>query len=54
MGRFAGVVIFVFFGFRFEILERQRNQLTRLKVTPPVDLLAAAPATGEKHNGHAA
>nr|WP_298686462.1 HlyC/CorC family transporter [uncultured Dongia sp.] len=46
--------VFVFFGFRFEILERQRNQLTRLKVTPPVDLLAAAPATGEKHNGHAA
>ncbi|HEX2580640.1 MAG TPA: HlyC/CorC family transporter [Dongiaceae bacterium] len=27
--------IFVFFGFRFEILERRRNQLTRLRVTPP-------------------
>ncbi|MBL8707566.1 MAG: HlyC/CorC family transporter [Rhodospirillaceae bacterium] len=29
--------IFAFFGFRFEILERQRNQLTRIKVTPPID-----------------
>jgi Mg2+/Co2+ transporter CorB len=27
--------IFVFFGFRFEILERRRNQITRLKMTPP-------------------
>jgi Mg2+/Co2+ transporter CorB len=27
--------VFVFFGFRFEILERRRNQITRLKMTPP-------------------
>jgi Mg2+/Co2+ transporter CorB len=27
--------IFVFYGFRFEILDRQRNQLKRLRVTPP-------------------
>jgi Mg2+/Co2+ transporter CorB len=26
--------VFVFHGFRFEILERQRNQITRLRVTP--------------------
>ncbi len=26
--------VFVFYGFRFEILERQRNQLKRLRVTP--------------------
>ena len=26
---------FAFFGFRFEILRRQRNQITALKVTPP-------------------
>lgn len=29
--------IFAFHGFRFEILERQRNQLTRIKVIPPFD-----------------
>jgi CBS domain containing-hemolysin-like protein len=27
---------FAFFGYRFEILRRQRNQVTALKVTPPV------------------
>ncbi|HVO04668.1 MAG TPA: HlyC/CorC family transporter [Candidatus Cybelea sp.] len=27
--------VFVFYGFRFEILDRRRNQITRLKVTPP-------------------
>jgi Mg2+/Co2+ transporter CorB len=27
--------VFVFFGFRFEILERRRNQITRVKLTPP-------------------
>jgi Mg2+/Co2+ transporter CorB len=27
--------VFVFFGFRFEILERRRNQITRLKMAPP-------------------
>ena len=26
--------VFVFHGFRFEILERHRNQITRLKITP--------------------
>jgi Mg2+/Co2+ transporter CorB len=29
--------VFVFFGFRFEILERHRNQITKLKITPTVD-----------------
>jgi Mg2+/Co2+ transporter CorB len=29
--------VFVFFGFRFEILERHRNQITRLRVTPISD-----------------
>jgi Mg2+/Co2+ transporter CorB len=26
---------FAFFGFKFEVLKRQRNQITALKVTPP-------------------
>ena len=26
---------FAFFGFKFEILRRQRNQITPLRVTPP-------------------
>jgi len=29
--------VFVFFGFRFEILERHRNQITKLKITPIVE-----------------
>jgi Mg2+/Co2+ transporter CorB len=29
--------VFVFFGFRFEILERRRNQITRVKLTPPAE-----------------
>ena len=28
---------FRFFGFRFEILRRQRNQITAVRVTPPPD-----------------
>jgi Mg2+/Co2+ transporter CorB len=32
--------VFSFHGFRFEILERQRNQLKRIKVTPPFDQVA--------------
>ncbi|NNG04801.1 MAG: HlyC/CorC family transporter [Inquilinus sp.] len=28
---------YTFFGFRFEILRRQRNQITALRVTPPAD-----------------
>jgi Mg2+/Co2+ transporter CorB len=35
--------IFVFHGFRFEILERLRNQIRRLKLTPPTK---DGPATG--------
>jgi Mg2+/Co2+ transporter CorB len=27
--------VFVFHGFRFEILDRRRNQVTRLRLTPP-------------------
>ena len=30
---------FAFFGFKFEVLRRQRNQITALKVTPPARLL---------------
>jgi Mg2+/Co2+ transporter CorB len=26
---------FTFFGFRFEIVRRQRNQITQIRVTPP-------------------
>jgi Mg2+/Co2+ transporter CorB len=43
--------IFVFHGFRFEILDRRRNQVTRLNLTPPASTKApegegaAAPAT---------
>lgn len=47
--------VFVFFGFRFEILERQRNQLTRIKVTPPADPDAAGTQLPDNHrSGHAA
>ena len=35
--------IFVFYGFRFEILDRRRNQITRVKLAPP----AAEPKEGE-------
>ena len=27
---------FAFFGYKFEVLRRQRNQITALKVTPPL------------------
>ncbi|WP_374377815.1 HlyC/CorC family transporter [Dongia sp.] len=37
--------VFAFHGCRFEILERQRNQITRLKVTPPRDSRAIPGAT---------
>jgi Mg2+/Co2+ transporter CorB len=33
--------VFVFFGFRFEVLRRQRNQITALRVTPPARESAA-------------
>ncbi len=38
--------VFVFHGFRFEILERQRNQIVRLRVTPlsPAEAGAGEPA----------
>src|SRR5690606_366952 len=29
--------VFVFHGFRFEVVGRERNQITKLRVTPPVD-----------------
>jgi Mg2+/Co2+ transporter CorB len=39
--------IFVFYGFRFEILDRHRNQITRVRLTPPAsekgDAAAATP-----------
>ena len=27
--------VFVFYGYRFEVLRRQRNQITLLRITPP-------------------
>ncbi len=33
---------FAFFGFKFEILRRQRNQITAIRVTPPVKVAAPA------------
>ena len=36
--------VFVFHGFRFEVLERQRNQIRLLKVTPPESPTAASAA----------
>ena len=36
--------MFVFHGFRFEILGRQRNQITSVKVTPLGDAKAEEPA----------
>jgi Mg2+/Co2+ transporter CorB len=36
---------FAFFGFQFEILRRQRNQITALKVTPPPPQASEALAT---------
>ena len=29
--------VFVFYGFRFEILDRRRNQITRVKLSPPAE-----------------
>lgn len=46
--------VFSFHGFRFEILERQRNQITRLKVRPPKELMPTKAArAGEKAEGRA-
>jgi Mg2+/Co2+ transporter CorB len=36
--------VFTFHGFRFEVLERQRNQVSRLKITPPANPGATASA----------
>lgn len=38
---------FLFFGFRFEVLRRQRNQITALRVTPPADQPDDSPQSGE-------
>lgn len=35
---------FAFFGFKFEVLRRQRNQITALRVTPPVTTADTVPA----------
>ena len=44
--------VFAFHGFRFEILERQRNQLTRIKVMPPAGSMPAKPTKSpEKREG---
>jgi Mg2+/Co2+ transporter CorB len=34
--------VFVFHGFRFQVVDRQRNQITRLRVTPPPEPVAAS------------
>jgi Mg2+/Co2+ transporter CorB len=34
--------VFTFHGFRFEILRRQRNQITAIRVTPPAKREQAA------------
>lgn len=31
---------FLFYGFRFEVVRRQRNQITTLRITPPADAVA--------------
>ncbi len=36
--------IFTFHGFRFEVMERQRNQISRLKITPPSNSAETASA----------
>jgi Mg2+/Co2+ transporter CorB len=33
--------IFSFYGFKFEVLRRQRNQITALRITPPRQALAS-------------
>jgi len=38
--------VFTFYGFRFEILRRQRNQITLVRVTPPAAGGEDAPASG--------
>jgi Mg2+/Co2+ transporter CorB len=35
---------FAFYGFKFEILRRQRNQITSLRISPPKTLAAATQA----------
>jgi Mg2+/Co2+ transporter CorB len=36
--------VFVFYGFRFEVLERQRNRIRQVRVTPPPELAKASAA----------
>lgn len=47
--------VFAFYGFRIEILERQRNQIRRLRVTPPAgdEVVVGTPAD-DKRKGAAA
>ena len=42
--------VFVFHGFRFEIVERQRNQIAKLRITPLSPALAAAAAAAASRN----
>ena len=37
---------FAFFGYKFEILRRQRNQITALRIIPPVKLKSTAAGVG--------
>jgi Mg2+/Co2+ transporter CorB len=39
--------VFVFFGYRFEILDRRRNQITRLRLSPPASESKAEGETAE-------
>ena len=45
--------VFNFFDFRFEILKKQRNQITLVRVTPPAPLVENAPAGLEVSAGNA-
>jgi Mg2+/Co2+ transporter CorB len=38
---------FAFYSFKFEVLRRQRNQITVLRVTPPEGMMKTEPATGK-------
>jgi Mg2+/Co2+ transporter CorB len=46
--------VFVFFGFQFEILERHRNQITRVKLTPPASERGGKDSTQAGGTGAAA
>ena len=42
---------FAFFGYQFEILRRQRNQITALRIIPPAPANVSAPAKPQQVSG---